>query len=585
MYTSHFGLAEAPFSITPDPRYLYMSERHREALAHLLYGVGEGGGGGFVQLTGEVGTGKTTVCRCLLEQLPPHVDVALILNPRLTALELLATICDELRAPYPPGPTSLKALVDVLYQHLLEAHARGRRTVLILDEAQDLALDVLEQIRLLTNLETTTEKLLQIILIGQPELIRLLDRQKLRQLAQRVTARYHLTPLSKGETHAYIRHRLDVAGGSDAIFGEAALRQVHRLSGGVPRLINVICDRALLGAYTQDRKHVDAAIVRRAASEVLGRRAERPLARSLLRLGAAAAVIAACVLAVIGLTPEGVNEIPGAGSPSRGVPAPDGQRPVDRSRAASAARPTRDGKPGSPEVRDVRLGVAGQKAPEAVRTAPGETPAATRLADVLRNPNVHPDKASAFAALYARWGLDYQEGNSEQACERRRLRELECVVRTGTWRKVRRFNVPAILELVTPAGERHYATVTALGSEQATLELGRRPFTVDVRDIDAFWDGAFILLWKPPALSAVPLSPGARGRDVEWLRRRLSVIDGRRETDGPRDLYDEGLRTRVMAFQKSHALAADGVVGVETLLQLAATVRDPGVPWLSPATP
>src|SRR5437867_11367672 len=188
MYAAHFGLTEAPFSITPDPRYLYMSERHREALAHLLYGVGEGGGGGFVQLTGEVGTGKTTVCRCLLEQLPPHVDVALILNPRLTALELLATICDELRAPYPPGPTSLKALVDALYQHLLEAHARGRRTVLILDEAQDLALDVLEQIRLLTNLETTTEKLLQIILIGQPELIRLVDRQKLRHLARRVTA-------------------------------------------------------------------------------------------------------------------------------------------------------------------------------------------------------------------------------------------------------------------------------------------------------------------------------------------------------------------------------------------------------------
>jgi len=194
MYTAYFGLAELPFSITPDPRYLYMSGAHREALAHLLYGIGEGGG--FVQLTGEIGTGKTTLCRCLLEQLPPGVNVALILNPKLTDIELLATLCDELRIPYPAPSTSRKLLVDALSQHLLDAHARGERTVLIVDEAQDLAPEVLEQIRLLTNLETPTRKLLQIILIGQPELVRLLGREDLRQLAQRVTARYHLLPFA-----------------------------------------------------------------------------------------------------------------------------------------------------------------------------------------------------------------------------------------------------------------------------------------------------------------------------------------------------------------------------------------------------
>ena len=236
MYIGHFGLTEPPFSITPDPRYLYMSEAHREALAHLLYGIGEGGG--FVQLTGEVGTGKTTLCRCLLEQLPARVDVAFILNPKLTDVELLATICDELRIPYPAGTTSRKVYVDALHQYLLDAHGRGHRTVLILDEAQDLAPDVLEQIRLLTNLETTTEKLLQIILIGQPELIRILERDDLRQLAQRITARYHLRPFAEPDTRAYIAHRLEVAGAKEKIVSDAATRAVHRASRGIPRLIN-----------------------------------------------------------------------------------------------------------------------------------------------------------------------------------------------------------------------------------------------------------------------------------------------------------------------------------------------------------
>jgi general secretion pathway protein A len=286
MYVEHFGLAELPFSLTPDPRYVYMSERHREALAHLIYGINQGDG--FVQLTGEVGTGKTTMCRCLLEQLPPDVDVALIFNPRLTSHELLAAVCDELRVAYPAGTDSVKLLVDSLYRHLLGAHARGRRTVLIIDEAQNLSVDVLEQVRLLTNLETARDKLLQIILIGQTELAALLERPELRQLAQRVTARYHLRPFSQDETRAYIVHRLGVAGRTRMLFSPWALREVHRLSRGVPRLINVICDRALLGAYATSRSWVDVHTVRRAAREVRGVRVGgRRLPWILRRVGAA----------------------------------------------------------------------------------------------------------------------------------------------------------------------------------------------------------------------------------------------------------------------------------------------------------
>jgi general secretion pathway protein A len=266
MYLKHFNLTERPFSIAPDPRFLYMSVRHKEALAHLLYGMGEGGG--FVQLTGEVGTGKTTICRCLLEQVPENVDLAVVLNPKVTAIELIATVCDELGIKY-PHEHSIKTLIDVLNEYLLEAYTRGRRTVLIIDEAQNLDAEVLEQVRLLTNLETSTQKLLQIVLIGQPELRSLLASDEMRQLSQRITARYHLDPISREETEAYIRHRLQICGSSRNIYSRRAINRIHKLSGGIPRLINVLCDRAMLGAYVEGKSQVDLKVLKKAAREVI----------------------------------------------------------------------------------------------------------------------------------------------------------------------------------------------------------------------------------------------------------------------------------------------------------------------------
>jgi len=267
MYLAFFGIAEKPFAITPDPRYLYLSARHADALAHLVYGIREAGG--FIQLTGEVGTGKTTTIRSLLARAPKNAEIALILNPRLSAGEFLLALCEELGLGTDEGAAgNTKELVDLLNRYLLRAHAQGRRVVLIVAEAQNLDPEVLEYIRLLTNLETETQKLLQIILIGQPELRKLLAREDLRQLAQRITGRYHLDPLSRQETAAYVRHRMRVAGATADIFTRGALREVYNISRGIPRVINIICDRALLGAYTQDLHQVPAALVRRAGAEV-----------------------------------------------------------------------------------------------------------------------------------------------------------------------------------------------------------------------------------------------------------------------------------------------------------------------------
>jgi len=251
MYTRYFELTEKPFSIAPDPRYLFMSALHQEALAHLLYGIGSDGC--LILLTGDVGAGKTTVCRCLLEQLPENTDLALILNPKLNAIELLASICDELEIVVSGDTTSIKTYIDHLNRHLLDAHARGRITALLIDEAQNLSLDTLEQLRLLTNLETGKQKLLKIILLGQPELRRLLEQDEVSQINQRITSRYHLSPLAAADVSAYVEHRLAVAGGRKRLFSEAAVRRVAELSRGIPRLINVLCDRALLGAYVEEK--------------------------------------------------------------------------------------------------------------------------------------------------------------------------------------------------------------------------------------------------------------------------------------------------------------------------------------------
>src|SRR5690349_6686532 len=421
MYASFFGLNEKPFSITPDPRYLFLSERHAGALAHLVYGVNEAGG--FIQLTGEVGTGKTTVVRSLLAQAPKHAEIALILNPRMTPAEFLLAICEELGITVEArSEGSLKDLVDLLSFHLLKAHAEGRRVVLVVDEAQNLAPDVLEQVRLLTNLETETQKLLQIILIGQPELREVLDRTELRQLAQRITGRYHLDPLSGDETSAYVRHRLRVAGAKQEVFSNGALREVRRLSGGVPRLINIICDRALLGAFTEDRHVVTGSVVRRAAGEVFG----KSIQPRWLPWAAGSAVGVVAIASVALLLPRFLEGRAAAPAPVAAAPAPAPSR-------APAPAPTLD---------------------QLLAQYDGET-----------------DPDNAFNKLFALWGMRYVAGGTDP-CSQALQTGLECLTQRGSLAQLRLFNRPAVLNVVESAGRPHQLVLAGLDDEHAQVDLG-----------------------------------------------------------------------------------------------------------------
>ena len=557
MYTSFFGLQEKPFAITPDPRYLYLSERHAEALAHLLYGINEAGG--FIQLTGEVGTGKTTVIRSLLEQLPGHADVALILNPRVTPAEFLLTICEELHVAVPEsGHGSTKTLMDVLGRHLLDTHARGRRVVLIVDEAQNLSTQTLEQVRLLTNLETATTKLLQIILIGQPELRELLDQPDLRQLAQRITGRYHLNPLSEEESAGYVKHRMRVAGATAEVFTPSALREVHRLSGGIPRVINVICDRTLLGAFTQEDHRAGATLVRQAASEVYG----RPVPAPWLKWTTAAAVAAALALVAVGVWT------------------------FTTQRAATTAAVVREGAP-LPAVATAPAG-AGSAAVGATPVAATETPSSAAAGAVpldlllVRHGNDTTTEA-ALGKLFALWGAMYEPARG-RGCDQAGRQGLECLFQKGSWAQLRALNRPAILTLTDDVGRTHQVVLTGLSDEQATLDLGGEAREVSIAALSRYWFGDFLLLWRPPLAVVKSLAPGMRGDDVRWLRESLRAAQGLPAVPAGSDLYDEELMRLVQEFQRQNRLTVDGVAGVQTQIALDTVLNATGSPTIVAST-
>lgn len=576
MYTDYFGLADAPFSIAPNPQFLYMSERHREALAHLLYGIKSDGG--FILLTGEVGTGKTTVCRCLLEQIPEDVDTAFVLNPKQTAIELLASVCDDLGIAYPWNAT-IKILVDRLSEFLLAAHNNGRRTVLIIDEAQNLTVDVLEQLRLLTNLETNQRKLLQIILLGQPELLEKLERKELRQLAQRVTARFHLDALSPEEVVIYIRHRLDVAGCKSELFQPAAVARICKLSLGVPRLINLICDRALLGAYARNQRHVDKRIVDQAAAEIFG---EAPKPHSGRRaLGIAAVLAVLSVASVAYLADKADIQVPGfeqhaavtvaAKDPlskaAKAAPAAS-QHAVTKGAAVATATNNPHKSPAATSPKDAHQ----QLTPVAVvqRTSAPKT-------DALIEVEGDSSAGAAMAQLFKLWGLPLK-ATGGSPCQQAKEFGLACLMELGSLHDIAHLDRPAVIDL-SIAGIDNFLALTGFDGHIVNLVSSNGSYRIRQSDLVANWNGNYAILWKPPPDYRV-VKQGDKGLTVDWLYRQLAIIDGDKTAPSVGKPFSAALEQRLKQFQIAQGLKPDGIANADTWIHIN-TLVDKDVPHLN----
>ena len=619
MYLDYFGLAEPPFSIAPDPRYLFMSERHREALAHLLYGVQ--GQGGFIVLTGEVGTGKTTICRCFLNQVPQNTDVAFIVNPKLSAHELLATICDEFHIKYDLS-ASIKALNDAINDYLLAAHADQRHPVLIIDEAQNLEPDVLEQLRLLTNLETSEKKLLQIILLGQPELRDMLAQKQLRQLAQRITARYHLQELNRVEVGAYVACRLAVGGRRPRLFSDAAVKQLYRLSGGIPRLINLLADRAMLGAYATHAETIEPNHIKRAHYEIQGESGSswdkfihhygyRVIGASLalllfVGLGLWSKPLldsfnpfedGVAVSAVSGSQTEEHTAVAHYSETSEDE-APEGNDLDNNERSKASvhtnlfvsdsaalgpvvAAPLADAQVDSPNIDYINdfanalstnpeSLVAYVEAPSpdtrlfsSVSEQPSDAPAAAPgeilFSGLGKRERGTKDKLQAFQSVFEAWNLNYSETPFRLACDFAELNGLACLHKQGNWRSLLRIDRPAVLTLFNDNGQKIHLALLKIEREEAYVAHGGEFFKTTLDEIDRFWLGEYSVVWKLPPYKSGIINPG-QPKEGDWLQQGLTEINP--------DLRGMSLQEQVVEFQRSMGLVPDGIAGSMTLIQM-----------------
>ncbi|WDE00223.1 ExeA family protein [Thalassomonas actiniarum] len=545
MYTGYFGLKEIPFSIAPNPHYLFMSVRHREALAHLTYGLGETGG--FVLLTGEVGTGKTTVSRCLLDQLPENTQAAFILNPTLSSQELLATICDELKIRYRKTGATLKTLTDKIQEKLLKNHQAGLNTILIIDEAQHLKAEVLEQLRLLTNLETHTKKLLQVILIGQPELQQLLQRRDLRQLAQRITARYHLLPLNREEVAQYIQHRLSIAECQQPLFNRRAITTIHQLSKGIPRLINLLCDRALLGAYGENKQVVDKKLVLGASVEALGAELSKQSwwQKSSTKFALAGGLIALTLTLgfVVGNYQEQTQV-------QQQVPSLLADKANEQAETAEVA----DKAETAPEINWPLVIDSSRSLPQAVRH------------------------------MFSLWRLQVEEELSEP-CQVANSYELSCYWFKGTLPALLKLNYPAVFKFIDVNGVAFYGTL--LGSSQSNplekqayrFQFNQQQQTVDKAWLERYWQGGAVVFWQPPKNAffepVTVINEQSSLASIQWLENKLSEKQQRPARDV--QAMDAMLKNQLRQYQRQNGIDSSSGAREQTLMLLTNTV-DQGQP-------
>ncbi len=632
MYREHFGLTELPFSIAPNPRYLYLTQQHQEALAHLIYGLNSAGG--VILLTGEVGTGKTTISRKLLEDIPDNIVIAWIVNPRLSVEELLAAICDELSINYPAGNRSIKIFTDLISDCLIFAHGQGHNVVLMIDEAQNLSPEVLEQLRLLTNLETNERKLLQIVLLGQPELKTMLERNDLRQLAQRITARYHLHELSRMDTVQYIRHRLAVGGCSKPVFTDRAMTLIYRISHGTPRLINLLCDRAMLGVYSANADMVRPKHVRQASIEVLGeagvhkRSVMIPATIALLLVGtgifASGAWEQLAGSRLHGQPEQAAVLLPSSASEAEGKSAipviTSGRLTELKTLSASVPDPSKKAtptaevlQPNTPEITG-RAGLVGnsvqgtesmtQSNPEAIPVQPGKTvpepiqadeatkpPAMPRVAsthkDMIDQPivatvdhaNVQPPASpwsiiektgSRMLAFRTLAGIWHSTVVSEEGdpCKQLSDHRLSCLKQHANIWLLRKINRPAIFQISGQNGASRYGVIRFISHGSAIIQLGMQQWRVRISELKQHMHGQLSVLWFKPPGYQKDLQQGDSGTTVEWLAAQLDRIQGSMIPARDHHNMDDILVQRLKDFQKSNGIMPDGIAGVLTLMRI-----------------
>jgi general secretion pathway protein A len=569
MYNEYFGLTDRPFSIAPDPRYLYMSRQHKEALAHLMYGVQQDGG--IILLTGEVGTGKTTICRRFLRQLDDRIDVAYIVNPKQTSQEILESICDDLDIASVQDEISIKSLTDAITNRLLQNHSEGKNTVVVIDEAQNLEVEVLEQLRLLTNLETDKRKLLQIVLLGQPELLDLLAREELRQLNQRVTARFHMDKLDRKDIIPYVRHRLAVAGCKMPLFPESTASVIEKASGGVPRLINQICDRSLLGVYSTNGDQVSVKNLKQAAKEVLGenRKANPSKHKIEPKWLVAFAGFQVCFLALWFLVQ----------TPDHDASAVN-QELVEIGQEAQLV----DAQQVSPKLSEASSSNASAVQTTAEDIAPTLLSSSTQegSSSSLIAPDLSLDRmfnAQAYTSLGQLWGIESLPNDWDLLCLQLQSTRLSCQSVNVSWQQLMHQNRPAVLTLLVK-GQTKRLVINRVLNESNEIEVistSGELTRVNYASVTALWTGKAEYFWLRPVIGDLILKEGNSHPYVAWVREQLLPFSIQESSAGEgenlnvlNETYDSDLNKAVIAFQKKWQLIDDGVIGPETMMLLNA---------------
>ena len=612
MFGKFFDIDESAFSIAPNPKYLYLSKQHEEALAHLVYGVTRKSG--FVCLTGDIGAGKTTICRCMLEQLPENTEIAFVVNPKVSPLELLSTICDELNLNVSPQQIGINEYVKKIHAYLIKAHAQGQNTVLVIDEAQNLSVDALEHVRALTNLETNDQKLLQIILIGQPELKKLLAKPELEQVNQRITARFHIGPLSLNETNYYINHRLLVAGAKKKIFSAENIKQIFKYTKGVPRRINILCDRVLLGAYTIRNNKITSKVIRQSAEEVFD---TAPLYKDVTPKALAASVFALLIsgalvfsllnnsddiqpvgnklsalpeknstikdssLAVKNVTEDlaeaELNKELGAKSTVAMSVTPVVEKQVIEKKTSYVAKVKNqlvaadDIEPIKSQMANIKLNSASKLQPKTqvkIRSEPRQEISAKKALANSKPADESKDKqglqftsyGKAYQQLFALWGISYSSSDATP-CEHAAYNLLECYQTRGGIKKVIRLNRPVLLKSKNAESGHNYIVVVSIEGNHAVINEKGDYQSVAISEIEENWSGEFELLWRPLKTGVTNIFPGQSGETVALLDAKLAKFQGRESSTPHPFVYSNNLVDQVRAFQLANNLPADGVVG------------------------